>query len=136
MLAIRHFELFNFATWGIIFPVIAWIASVFTFVYSFYFVFKTFAGKRKSEPLPKHHMKHQSGCSISLLFLATLVVGIFFIPNLIGKWLVKPAVMAVQPGLYNHPSEVAVHVAAWHGFDCSGIMDDDCALLASVSFYT
>ena len=53
MLAIRHFELFNFATWGIIFPVVAWIASVFTFVYSFYFVFKTFIGKRKSEPLPK-----------------------------------------------------------------------------------
>ena len=52
MLAIRHFELFNFATWGIIFPVIAWIASVFTFVYSFYFVFKTFAGQQKSEPLP------------------------------------------------------------------------------------
>ena len=117
MLAIRHFELYNFATWGIVFPVVAWIASVFTFVYSFYFVFKTFAGQRKSEPLPQTPHEAPIGMLISPVLLATLVVGIFFIPNLIGKWLVKPAVMAVQPSLYNHPSEVAVHVAAWHGFD-------------------
>ncbi|WP_318616888.1 Na+/H+ antiporter subunit A [Sporosarcina sp. YIM B06819] len=116
MLAIRHFELFNFGTWGIIFPVVAWIASVFTFVYSFYFVFKTFAGQRKSEPLPQTPHEAPIGMLLSPIILATLVVGIFFIPNLIGKWLVKPAVMAVQPGLYNHPSEVDVHVAAWHGF--------------------
>ena len=115
MLAIRHFELFNFATWGIIFPVIAWIASVFTFVYSFYFVFKTFAGQQKSEPLPIKPHEAPVGMLVSPVILATLVVGIFFIPNLIGKWFVKPAVMAVQPGLYSHPSEVAVHVAAWHG---------------------
>ena len=53
---------------------------------------------------------------IAPVILATLVVGIFFIPNLIGKWLVKPAVMAIQPSMYNHPSEVDVHVSAWHGF--------------------
>ncbi len=116
MLAIRHFELYNFATWGIIFPVVAWIASVFTFVYSFYFVFKTFAGKRKSEALPKSPHEAPIGMLISPVILATLVVGIFFIPNLIGKWFVKPAVMAIQPGLYSHPSEVDVQVAAWHGF--------------------
>ncbi|MEK5037467.1 Na+/H+ antiporter subunit A [Sporosarcina sp. FSL K6-3457] len=117
MLALRHFELFNFGTWGIIFPVVAWIASVFTFVYSFYFVFKTFIGKRKIEPLPKMPHEAPIGMLLSPIILATLVVGIFFIPNLIGKWLVKPAVMAVQTGLYSHPSEVDVHVAAWHGFD-------------------
>ncbi len=115
MLAIRHFELFNFATWGIVFPVVAWIASVFTFVYSFYFVFKTFAGQRKSEPLPKKPHEASTGMLVSPVILAALVVGIFFIPNLIGKWFVKPAVMAIQPGLYSHPSDVAVHVAAWHG---------------------
>ena len=53
---------------------------------------------------------------VSPVILATLVVAIFFIPNLIGKWFVKPAVMAVQPDLYSHPSEVDVDVAAWHGF--------------------
>lgn len=117
MLAIRHFELFNFATWGILFPVIAWVASVFTFVYSFYFVWRTFAGKQKSEPLPQTPHEAPTGMLIAPVILATLVVGIFFIPNLIGKWLVKPAVMSIQPSIYAHPSEVKVHVSAWHGFD-------------------
>ena len=116
MLAIQHFELFNFATWGIIFPVVAWIASVFTLVYSFYFVFRTFAGKQKSEPLPNKPHEASVGMLLSPVILAVLVVVIFFIPNLVGKWLIKPAVIAVQPGIYGHPSEVAVHVSAWHGF--------------------
>lgn len=116
MLVVRHFELFNFSTWGVIFPVIAWIASVFTFIYSFYFVFKTFAGKRKSKKLPKQPHEAPAGMLASPVILATIVVVVFFIPNLIGKWLVKPAVMAVQPNLYTHPSDVAVTVSAWHGF--------------------
>ncbi|MBE1556377.1 Na+/H+ antiporter subunit A [Sporosarcina limicola] len=116
MLALRNFELFNFATWGILFPVIAWVASVFTFIYSFYFVFKTFTGRNKVDKLPKKPHEAPVGMLVAPVILATLVVGIFFIPNLVGKWLVKPAVMAIQPGLYSHPSEVDVHVAAWHDF--------------------
>ncbi|MFC5591311.1 Na+/H+ antiporter subunit A [Sporosarcina soli] len=116
MLALRHFELFNFATWGMLFPVVAWIASVFTFIYSFYFVFKTFGGKGKKKPLPNTPHEAPFGMLISPVILASLVVGIFFIPNVIGKYFVKPAVMAIQPELYSHPSDVAVHVAAWHGF--------------------
>src|SRR6185312_5499305 len=34
VLMIRNLELFHMETWGILFPVIAWIASVLTFVYS------------------------------------------------------------------------------------------------------
>ncbi|WOV86409.1 Na+/H+ antiporter subunit A [Sporosarcina oncorhynchi] len=117
MYALRDFQLFNFDTWGILFPVIAWIASVFTFIYSFYFVFKTFAGKRKEQPLPQDPHEAPIGMLVSPIILASLVVAIFFIPNVVGKWLVKPAVMAVQPYQYSHPSEVAVTVSAWHGFD-------------------
>ncbi|CAM3202550.1 Na+/H+ antiporter subunit A [Filibacter tadaridae] len=115
MLALQHFELFNFATWGIVLPVVAWVASVFTFIYSFYFVFKTFTGKQKEKPLP--HTPHEApfGMLISPVILASLVVAIFFIPNVVGKWLVKPAVVAIQPDLYTQPSDVAVHVLAWHG---------------------
>ncbi|MFS0576551.1 Na+/H+ antiporter subunit A [Sporosarcina sp. 179-K 3D1 HS] len=117
MLALKHFELYNFATWGILFPVIAWIASVFTFIYSFYFVFRTFTGQGKLEALPKKPHEAPIGMLVSPVFLASLVVGIFFIPNLVAKWFIKPAVMAIQPTLYSHPSEIEVHVAAWHGFD-------------------
>src|SRR5699024_5846431 len=39
MLAFKDFDLFHFSTWGPIFLIVAWVASVFTFNYSFYFVF-------------------------------------------------------------------------------------------------
>ena len=115
MLSITEFELFNFSTWGILFPIIAWIASVFTFIYSLYFVFKTFTGKGEVEQLP--HKPHEAplGMLISPVLLAGLVITIFFIPNVIADTFIKPAVMAIQPFLYNSPEEIHIHVAAWHG---------------------
>ncbi len=115
MIALPKFELFNFATWGMVFPILAWVASVFTFVYSFYFVFKTFTGKKKTELLPIQPKEASLGMLISPILLATVVVVIFFIPNLIGKAFVSPAVVATQSDLFTHPDEVGVHIKAWHG---------------------
>ncbi|KGR75042.1 Na+/H+ antiporter subunit A [Ureibacillus sinduriensis] len=115
MLSITEFELFNFTTWGILFPIIAWIASVFTFIYSFYFVFKTFTGKGQVDRLP--HKPHEApvGMLISPVILAALVVVLFFIPNVVADSFIKPAVMAIQPFLYSSPGQIDIHVAAWHG---------------------
>lgn len=117
MLAVRSFELFQFETWGILFPIIAWIASVFTFIYSMYFVFHTFGKKGDVEALPKAPKEAPTGMLISPIILATLVVVIFFIPNVFGKWLIKPAVLALQPNLYDTPQQIDITIAAWHGFD-------------------
>jgi len=116
MLSIQNFDFFAFATWGILFPIIGWIASVFTFVYSFYFVFRTFTGKYKPDLLPKKAHEAPIGMLIPPAILGTLVIAIFFVPNLIGDYLVKPAVMAMQPFLYTSPSEIDIHISAWHGF--------------------
>lgn len=115
MLSVKEFQLFDFATWGILFPIIAWVASVFTFVYSFYFVFKTFTGKLQVEELPKKPHEAPIGMLISPLILATFVVVIFFIPNIVADTFIKPAVFAIQPFLYNAPADIHVHIAAWHG---------------------
>ncbi|WP_205417766.1 hypothetical protein, partial [Escherichia coli] len=53
MLRVVELDIFNLETWGILFPIIAWIASVFTFLYSMIFVFKTFTGKYQPEKLEK-----------------------------------------------------------------------------------
>jgi multicomponent Na+:H+ antiporter subunit A len=115
MLALQKFEFFGFETWGALFPIVAWIASIFTFIYSFYFVFRTFNGNYKPEQLP--HKPHEApiGMLISPILLAALVVTIFFIPNFIGNTFVKPAVQAIQPFLYDTPQAVDIHVSAWHG---------------------
>ncbi|MDN7228746.1 Na+/H+ antiporter subunit A [Planococcus sp. N064] len=115
MLAIAEFDLFSMDVWGILFPVLAWIGSVFTFVYSFYFVFHTFAGKHKPEELPKHAHEAPIGMLVSPAILAVSVIAIFFIPNVVGDWLVKPAVLAIQPFMYSSPEEIDIHVSAWHG---------------------
>ncbi|HSP20949.1 MAG TPA: Na+/H+ antiporter subunit A [Planococcus sp. (in: firmicutes)] len=117
MLAITEFELFSMDVWGFLFPVIAWVGSVFTFVYSLYFVLHTFAGKHKPEELPKPAHEAPIGMLISPAILATLVIAIFFIPNIVGDWIVKPAVLAIQPFLYSAPEQVDIHVSAWHGFN-------------------
>ncbi|MGB3260174.1 Na+/H+ antiporter subunit A [Paenisporosarcina sp.] len=115
MLSLPEFNLFAFDTWGILFPIIAWIASVFTFVYSFYFVFRTFTGKHKPDLLPKQAHEAPIGMLISPAILGSLVVAIFFIPNVIGDVLVKPAVVAIQPYLYDVPEDIHIHIKAWHG---------------------
>ncbi|WP_083227048.1 MULTISPECIES: Na+/H+ antiporter subunit A [Lysinibacillus] len=115
MLALQNFEFFGFDTWGALFPIIAWVASIFTFIYSFYFVFRTFTGKYTPEKLP--HKPHEApiGMLISPMILAALVVTIFFIPNFVGDTFVKPAVQAIQPFLYDSPKDIDIHVSAWHG---------------------
>ncbi|MFY3790143.1 Na+/H+ antiporter subunit A [Ureibacillus sp. MALMAid1270] len=115
MLSVTEFDLFNFSTWGLLFPIIAWVASVFTFIYSFYFVFRTFTGKLKVDQLPTKPHEAPIGMLISPVILAGLVVTIFFIPNIVTDTFVKPAVVAIQPFLYTSPNDVHIHVSAWHG---------------------
>ena len=117
MLALQKFEFFGFETWGVLFPIVAWVASIFTFIYSFYFVFRTFNGNYKPEQLP--HKPHEApiGMLVSPMLLAGLVVLIFFIPNFIGDTFVKPAVLAIQPFLYEVPQDIDIHVSAWHGIN-------------------
>ncbi|RHW36827.1 Na+/H+ antiporter subunit A [Lysinibacillus yapensis] len=136
MLSIAEFDLFNFATWGILFPIIAWIASVFTFIYSLYFVFRTFTGKGNIAQLP--HKPHEApmGMLISPVILAVLVVGIFFIPNIVADLFIKPAVIAIQPFLYTHPEQVDIHISAWHGVNTELLMTLGIFAIGFVLFLT
>lgn len=116
-LSLQHFDLYAMESWWILFPVVAWIASVFTFVYSMYFVFHTFRGKHKPELLPKTAHEAPIGMLLSPGILATLVIVIFFVPNLFSNLFIKPAVAAIQPTTYRVPADVGFTIEAWHGFD-------------------
>ncbi|WP_155922099.1 Na+/H+ antiporter subunit A [Bacillus sp. EB01] len=106
-------SIFNMETLGILFPVIAWVASVFTFIYSMILVFKTFRGRYKPEKLDKQPHEAPIGMLIPPIVLAILVVVIFFFPNVLSEYLLQPAAHAVLPGL---PESVfAKEISAWHG---------------------
>src|SRR5699024_12195464 len=72
-------------------------------------------GKRKDEALPIKPKEAPFGMLVATIILAAMVIVIFFIPNIVGDILVKPAVVAMQAGLYSNPSDVLVQVSAWHG---------------------
>ncbi|QCJ40860.1 Na+/H+ antiporter subunit A [Bacillus sp. S3] len=111
-----NMTVFNADHIGLAIPIIAWVASVFTFVYSMVLVFKTFRGKNKPEKLGKVVHEPPIGMLVSPFVLGSLVIIIFFFPNVLSKYLLKPAWYAVLPTLAN-AGELKVKISPWHGWN-------------------
>lgn len=114
MVNVLDLNLFNMETWGVLFPVVAWVASVFTFIYSMIVVFRPFTGKLQLHLLEKKPHEAPIGMLISPIILASLVIVFGIFPNLLSASIIKPAVASIQPRLAD--SDFDVHLAFWHGF--------------------
>lgn len=114
MVNVLALDIFNMNTWGVLFPVIAWIASVFTFLYSMILIFKTFTGKAQLEKLEKKPHEAPMGMLISPIILASLVITFGIFPNLLSASLIEPAVSSIQPLLAQN--DFHVHISFWHGW--------------------
>ena len=68
VLQASQMNFWNAETWGVLIPVVAWIASVFTFLYSMILVFKTFTGRYQPEKLEKKPHEAPLGMLIPRLF--------------------------------------------------------------------
>lgn len=110
--------LFGVPTWGLAIPLIAWIASVFTFVYCMIFVFRTFFGKPQLKKVDRKPVEPTLGMLISPAILCVLIIGLFFAPNLLGDHLLKPALHGIIPGI----SGAAPEISAWHGVNIELLM--------------
>ncbi|MBB4826918.1 multicomponent Na+:H+ antiporter subunit A [Sporosarcina luteola] len=98
----------------VLIPVVAWVASVFTFIYSMIIVFKTFLGMPQSDRVDKEAHEPPVGMLIAPFVLSFLVVGIFIFPNLVGRFLLTPAMAAVFP-MHQGLEGLVPHISAWHG---------------------
>jgi len=107
---------FDMETWGLLFPVVAWLASVFTFVYSMVFVFRTFAGAYKPSELPKKPHEAPIGLLLPPAALATLVVVFGLFPDIAAYYLIEPALVSVLPTLLEPGDAFHVHISFWHGW--------------------
>ncbi|MFE8702387.1 Na+/H+ antiporter subunit A [Cytobacillus sp. FJAT-54145] len=116
MIRILEMDIFNLDTWGILFPILAWVASIFTFIYSMVLVFKTFTGKYQPEKLEKKPHEAPVGMLISPIILASLVIIFGFFPDLLSHSLISPAMAAILPSLLGSADEFIVHITFWHGF--------------------
>ncbi|MGM8211539.1 Na+/H+ antiporter subunit A [Virgibacillus sp. W0430] len=131
--AIVHVEqltIFSLDSLGFVFPVIGWIASVFTFVYCLILIFKTFFGTFQKEV--RAEVKEASvGMLTAPALLAILIIAIFFFPNVLGDYVLRPALASIFPAgtpLSNEP------IQAWSGFSVELLMTIG-ILIAGVILY-
>lgn len=110
-------DIFSLETWGVLFPIIAWVASIFTFIYCLIIIFQTFLGEYHEERLEHPAKEPPYGMLISPVILGLLVIGIFFFPNVLGDYLLRPAMAAVYPSFYAQGEQFAFEISAWHGFN-------------------
>ncbi|WP_134702422.1 Na+/H+ antiporter subunit A [Ammoniphilus sp. YIM 78166] len=108
-------NLFEMQTWGMLFPVLAWVASVFTFIYSMVLVFKTFTGKYQPEKLDKKPHEAPIGMLIPPIILASLVVIFGIFPNLLSYSLIEPAMASIIPSVLGPEQQFYVNIYHWHG---------------------
>ncbi|RDZ09750.1 Na+/H+ antiporter subunit A [Priestia megaterium] len=116
MVNVTKMDMYSMQTWGILLPIIAWLGSIFTFVYSMILVFKTFTGKYQPEKLEKKPHEAPVGMLISPVILASLVVIFGFAPNLLESTLIEPTMASIAPSLLAEGKEYQVHIKFWHGF--------------------
>lgn len=115
-LEISEAGFFGLGSWGMMIPVAAWVASIFTFVYSTVFIVKTFLGSYKEEKLEHPAHEPKLGMLISPGVLGVLVIVFFFLPNMIGEHLITPAMNVIFPTFAMEGAALGQHIQAWHGF--------------------
>lgn len=133
VLNVSHLSIFNLQSLGLLFPIIAWIASVFTFVYCLVLVFKTFLGAFHPELLELEVHEPPYGMLVPPVILALLVVLIFFFPERLAEYILIPAWYAVMPSL---ASELNIHISYWHGFNTELLMTIGMAILGILLYVT
>ena len=131
-LNILQMSAFNMDLLGIIFPCLAWFASIFTFIYSMILVFQTFTGRYTPEKLEKKAHEAPIGMLIAPMVLAALVIVFFFFPNLLSHYFIKPAWAAIFPTLLE--KELNVSITAWHGFNLELLMTIGIILLGTLMY--
>lgn len=96
--------------WSQVIPYLAVIGSIFTFVYSMYFFFGTFTGKKQLDQLPKKPHEAPIGMLISPILLVAGVILIGLFPNMVNAPFLQHAATAV-----NNTVEYE-KISFWHGF--------------------
>ncbi|MGF9713650.1 Na+/H+ antiporter subunit A [Paenibacillus naphthalenovorans] len=109
-------EIYNMQTWGMLFPVLAWISSVFTFIYCMILVFRTFRGKYQSDKLEKKPHEAPLGLLLSPAVLVSLVVLFGLFPDILSYSLIEPALASMLPGLLEPGDKFLVYISFWHGW--------------------
>ncbi|MGE8037051.1 Na+/H+ antiporter subunit A [Lysinibacillus sp. NPDC093692] len=134
-LTIRNVEAFSISDLGLLFPIVAWVASIFTFVYCMILISRTFFGKLQLDKLDKKPHEAPLGMLLSPIILCVFVVGIFFFPNVLGHYILEPAMASIYPA-FPSASELTPHIHAWHGINAELLMTVGVIIIGIILFKT
>ncbi|MGE7949193.1 Na+/H+ antiporter subunit A [Lysinibacillus sp. NPDC093688] len=134
-LAIRDVEAFSISDLGLLFPIVAWVASIFTFVYCMILISRTFFGKLQLDKLDKKPHEAPLGMLLSPIILCVFVVGIFFFPNVLGHYILEPAMASIYP-TFPSTNELTPHIHAWHGINAELLMTLGVIIIGIILFKT
>lgn len=116
VLNIMEMDVLNMQFLGVFFPVIAWVASIFTFLYSMLLLFKTFTGKKQFEKLEKKPHEAPLGMLLPPVLLASLAVLFGLFPNLLSYTIIEPAMAAIHPTMLQPGDKFDTAIQMWHGW--------------------
>lgn len=94
-----------------IFPLLAIVGSIFTFVYSILLIYGVFFGKRTYDT-PKEPHEAPALMLISPAILTVLVLVFGFFPNVLSGTIIDPAAMSIMAS----DTPLETHLYMWHGF--------------------
>ncbi|RLL47754.1 Na+/H+ antiporter subunit A [Oceanobacillus piezotolerans] len=137
MVNVTEYGIFSVETWGFILPVLAWVASIFTFLYCTILFVKTFTGRFQPEKLSVKHV-HEApfGMLVSPAILGLLVVIFGLFPNVLAYTFIEPAMQAILPGIMEPGQQFKVHIYHWHGFNLELWMTIGVIVLGAILFIT
>ncbi|WP_407081106.1 Na+/H+ antiporter subunit A [Evansella halocellulosilytica] len=127
-------DIFNVQTFWYLLPVIAWVASVFTFVYCMIMFFRTFTGTYKPEKLEKKAHEAPMGMLISPIILASLVVIFGLFPNLLAYTIIEPTMQSILPNVLEEGERFYVNIYHWHGLNTELFMTAGVILFGMLVF--
>ncbi|HUC93992.1 MAG TPA: Na+/H+ antiporter subunit A [Paenibacillus sp.] len=127
-------DIWSMEAWSALFPVIAWTASVFTFVYSMLLLFRTFTGKLQPDKLARKPHEAPLGMLLPPVLLVSLAVIFGFFPNRLADALIEPAMASIIPQALTPGESFRVDIYFWHGWTTELLMTIGVAAAGTVLY--
>ncbi|MFB9860336.1 Na+/H+ antiporter subunit A [Salinicoccus siamensis] len=111
MIHVTEADFASLANIAFVFPLLAIVGSIFTFIYSIQIIYGVFFGKRTHDT-PKEPHEAPALMWISPAILAVLVITFGLFPNVLSGSIIDPAAMSIMAT----DAPLGTHISMWHGF--------------------
>lgn len=125
----------HIGSWFALFPVVAFVASVLTFIYCLILILKTFIGPYQPMKLEKKAREAPAGMLIAPVILAALVIIIFFFPNTLSYTILEPTMQSIMPNFLEPGERFEVYIRPWHGWNTELLMTIGIVLLGALLYF-